>query len=1136
MNPCTRRTASHLAISVILLCAGTLLSSAQPGLIQTRTVAPGVTHSEYLLPGPNTLDVLAVSLTNPFIGLESYKPDGLTRTTVQAAANDREAHRVIGAINADFFSFETGWPVGNQVVNGTWALGVSSQRSHLAIDTAGKAFIERLAFSGQVWAANGSSFPIAGVNTARGAGTIVCYTPFRGAATGTDGTGAECALSILDPTVTAGDTMRAVVRSIVSGGNTAISAGAVVLSGASGSPASFLSSNAQAGDTIRLLLGFNHPLRAITQVLGGAGRFLLGGRNVTDSMSSYEGITSAFTGVRHPRTFVGFNRDTTTLFLCTVDGRQTTSIGMTFGEMADFLLSIGAWDAFNFDGGGSTTMIVRGAIVNSPSDPAGERSVANTLQVVSTAPTGSLFRLHMEPRSADVFQGGTQQFTASGFDEYENPLPLPPDIVWQADPQIGTISATGLFTAVRTNDSGWVRVRWNAVADSAFVVVRLLSRLHVYPSPLVMVPGERVTLLVRAGDSDGRRITLDNSRAMFTPDAPGITVDAAGLVTARDFGSGTLTVGLDTLRAVLPFNFSGNDTTVTVERFADLFAWDATTVGLDTAWVPVGLSGDPLVPDTPAVRIAYSFPSSPATLFLNTFIPLSGRIDSLSVRVYGSGNGDTVRFLVRDKDGDTFLVTPTGPVSWKDEWRTLGVTMSRAIPLVPAALDYPVTLTGIKIDFGNLLEVGGTVAGVIYIDDLCAHYPLRTVAPQVLFNFESGVSGWLTPASSNAAQLIGINRTASTLSASSERAYEGSYSGKWVFVDDAGSAADWDIRMTRGQNSDLGSMLRGSYVGAWVYAEGETQTELQIVIRDGAGLICAGPRFPVRHHGWKLIGTRLDEGLFTPYLTSGRITDAGNKFNGFRLRGPNAVLQGSTRTIYIDKLVTSALTVPTGFVTFSAEWTPPIARLHWSVNSEISINRYAVERGTGGLFEEIGSVQGRGNIDTTVHYEFVDTPPSGPGTLYRIRQITNDGGQELSQVLTPTPTGTGDTHGAIPLRYELLQNYPNPFNPRTTIRYAVGAWTPEAASHGTGAATQGNGPAPGGTSGAGSERIRLVVYDLLGREVAVLVDGMMHAGSHEVVFDGSNLASGVYVYRIDAGTLHGGDSRFTGIRKMICLK
>jgi exopolysaccharide biosynthesis protein len=87
---------------------------------------------------------------------------------------------------------------------------------------------------------------------------------------------------------------------------------------------------------------------------------------------------------------VGFDRDSTKLYLCVVDGRQEKSIGMSFGEMADFLLSMGVWNAVNFDGGGSTTMVIRGKIVNSPSDKTGERPVANSFQVVNLGPPGSV--------------------------------------------------------------------------------------------------------------------------------------------------------------------------------------------------------------------------------------------------------------------------------------------------------------------------------------------------------------------------------------------------------------------------------------------------------------------------------------------------------------------------------------------------------------------------------------------------------------------------------------------------------------------------------------------------------------------------------------------------------------------------
>jgi hypothetical protein len=72
---------------------------------------------------------------------------------------------------------------------------------------------------------------------------------------------------------------------------------------------------------------------------------------------------------------------------------------------------------------------------------------------------------------------------------------------------------------------------------------------------------------------------------------------------------------------------------------------------------------------------------------------------------------------------------------------------------------------------------------------------------------------------------------------------------------------------------------------------------------------------------------------------------------------------------------------------------------------------------------------------------------------------------------------------------ELEQNYPNPFNPSTQIRFTLDA----------------------------GRQTRLAIYDVLGREVAVLIDGQLAAGSHSVTFDASNLTSGVYLYKLEAG-------------------
>ena len=95
----------------------------------------------------------------------------------------------------------------------------------------------------------------------------------------------------------------------------------------------------------------------------------------------------------------------------------------------------------------------------------------------------------------------------------------------------------------------------------------------------------------------------------------------------------------------------------------------------------------------------------------------------------------------------------------------------------------------------------------------------------------------------------------------------------------------------------------------------------------------------------------------------------------------------------------------------------------------------------------------------------------------------------------------GKTLAGVPTRHTLAQNYPNPFNPSTVIRFGLPA----------------------------AERVRLEVFTVLGQRVTVLVEGQREAGYHEVTFDASALASGMYVYRLTAG-------RFVAVRKMLLLR
>jgi len=135
------------------------------------------------------------------------------------------------------------------------------------------------------------------------------------------------------------------------------------------------------GDSV-LVLGWHLPSSRSdgeTEVIGGFPLLLQDGLRVGDLEVSE---LPSFAAERHPRTAVGFDRDEGLLWVVVVDGRQPGySVGMTLPELAGLFEALGAEEAINLDGGGSSVMVVDGTTVSRPSDAEGERPVANALGI-----------------------------------------------------------------------------------------------------------------------------------------------------------------------------------------------------------------------------------------------------------------------------------------------------------------------------------------------------------------------------------------------------------------------------------------------------------------------------------------------------------------------------------------------------------------------------------------------------------------------------------------------------------------------------------------------------------------------------------------------------------------------------------
>jgi hypothetical protein len=366
-----------------------------------RVVAPGVTYRSIAdARGPWKMHVLRVDLRRADLAIQHVRAHdqlrGRERVSEMATRLTTAGVQVVAAVNSDFFELASGENENNQVIDGEWWKGLKvtdspfdtfdNPHAQLAVDARGRAAIDRFVLDGHAWD-HGVATPIMTVNFAP-AGTLegtALYTPRYGAATRRDSSRA----TVEAPLVSAGrhrDTLlyRRVGAVSSQSGTPIPSDGAVLSAFGAGKRADEVKAMAE-GDTVRVLLGTLPRVAhgaAPRTLIGGWPRILRDGVDVTRDAATLEGTLSRNAEMRHPRTAVGISRDGATLILFVVDGRSENSGGMTLGELAGVMRELGAWQAMNFDGGGSTTMLVRDHVVNVPSDATGERAVGDALFVV----------------------------------------------------------------------------------------------------------------------------------------------------------------------------------------------------------------------------------------------------------------------------------------------------------------------------------------------------------------------------------------------------------------------------------------------------------------------------------------------------------------------------------------------------------------------------------------------------------------------------------------------------------------------------------------------------------------------------------------------------------------------------------
>lgn len=202
--------------------------------------------------------------------------------------------------------------------------------------------------------------------------------------------------------------------------------------------------------------------------------------------------------------------------------------------------------------------------------------------------------------------------------------------------------------------------------------------------------------------------------------------------------------------------------------------------------------------------------------------------------------------------------------------------------------------------------------------------------------------------------------------------------------------------------------------------------------------------------------------------------------------------------------------IPVELVSFNANVRKDHINLEWLTATELNNSGFEIMRSFDLLsWQNIGFVSGHETSTERQYYSFNDYQNKSTDSYYQLKQIDHNGSYTLSKIV--------EVHQNVPNEFILNQNYPNPFNPTTNIRFVI----PNEVRNQEDFSSR--------TPRNDNSLVTLKIFDVLGNELATLMNEEKSPGEYEVNFDAAGLTSGLYFYRLTAGS-------FSETKKMLLLK
>lgn len=734
-----------------LAAAATTTATAQPDQLilnsetpitagaALRTYTWKTTHNNK--PATVNAKAVVVDLTNPNVKLEVMSGTGGQFTKNQTVAGMAKETGAVAGINGDFFNTKAdGAPQGPQISGGTVmsSAPVLTGFYGFALTKDRKPIIDQFSFSGVLNAADGTTFPLGGINKApywygtpsthAMIDSMFIYTSAWGSAT----RAVDRATDLLEVLVTDG-----VVQQIQPGSLKIVPPENGYIIRTEGKARAYVLEHLKVGDPVSYTYQMNGAETGSLsdssnlEVLIGGGTMLVDQGKPVDKLSL---PNSADPGSRRSRTAIGYSKDGKTAFLVTADQVDGVSAGATLKEMGRLLAQIGTWRALNMDGGGSTQMVSRPLGEHTPVvvnglENAWQRPVVNGFGVYSTAPQGQVAGLIVSGPKF-VLKGESVKYTLKGYDQYYNPVgeEALAEAVWTtSDPhgfvEDGALTMTSAGKATVTAAIGNVKQPYDVqligrddidnmtvLASSSVALenssIKLSVKIKTKAGDERTVPGHLFQWELQGidGSVDGDMLRIDG----FTEDSQ------SAQIIARYEGYGAMTrLPVGAVKTLLDWDSPEKSVSVTFTSTAGVVGAVSPVPVTDNGQGQAQARGD-------AMELAYDMTqgttdTKAAYLTFQGGYALEGQPQRIQMLVRGDQSLNWLRAEMTDADGKLYYVDLAKTVNWQG-WKQVSADLSGL------KMKYPVKLNRLYVASIKEGEDERTPVGSIAFDQISFLY------------------------------------------------------------------------------------------------------------------------------------------------------------------------------------------------------------------------------------------------------------------------------------------------------------------------------------------------------------------------------------------------------------------------------